>query len=65
VHPIRILIVDLNSSKRKKRRRDGWTDRQTDRGTDGRTNRKIRNIFLKVAKSQFYEGGTNVILTVQ
>jgi hypothetical protein len=61
VHPITILIVDLNLSKRKKRIRDGWTDRQMDGRTDGRTNRKIRNIFLKVAKSRFYEGGTNIV----
>jgi hypothetical protein len=56
-----ILIVDLNSSKRKKKKK-GWKDIQTDGRTDRQTNRKIRNIFLRRwDKSRFYEGGTNVV----
>jgi hypothetical protein len=56
-----ILIVDLNSSKRKKKKK-GWKDIQTDGRTDGHTNRKIRKIFLRRwDKSCIYKGGTNVV----
>jgi hypothetical protein len=74
VHPIMILIVDLNSSKRKKRRRDGRTDRQTDRQTDRRTDGRTdgrtdkqkdqtKVVFMKVAlECRFLLiGGTNVV----
>jgi hypothetical protein len=54
-----ILIVDLNSSKRKKKKK-GWKDIQTDGRTDGQT--KFRNICIRRwDKSRFYEGGTNVV----
>ncbi len=38
LHPIIILIVDLNSSERNKKKK-GWKDIQTDRRTDGQTER--------------------------
>ncbi len=41
---------------------DRQTDRQMYRWTDGWTDRKIRNIFLRRwHKSCFYESGTNVV----
>jgi hypothetical protein len=53
-----ILIVDMNSSKRKKRRRDGRTYRQTDRRTDGRTDGETEGgtkvVFMKVALMWFF-----------
>jgi hypothetical protein len=76
VHPIMILIVDLNSSKERKeegmeghtdRRTDGRTDGRmdgrTDRRMDGRTDKqKDQKYFLRRwDKSRFYEGGTDVV----
>jgi hypothetical protein len=58
VHPIMILIVDLNSSKeRKEEGMEGHTDRQT----DGQTERSEIFFLRRWDKSRFYEGGTNVV----
>ncbi len=60
MHPISILTVVMNLSKRKKRKEE-VTDGQTDGQIDRQRNRKIRKIsFMKVAQKSFYEGGINV-----
>jgi hypothetical protein len=59
VHPITIMIVDLNLSKRKKRRRDGRTDRKI-RNNFFKGGKKV--VFMKVALMSFFSvGGTNVV----